>query len=173
MLQAQLESSSGSRNNQEPSSSKNPIVVDYAIPNQSSQLIEVYLSNEPGAQRPPKAASNNLMEFNNKSGFPVCKANPTEKLLETLSHKDWPYFLSMLDDNDPFSWDIEKIVQFFNSSISSQFADTLRDHEVDGWTLLQGVTFNELKEGLLVNDVAQEEMIQKSILDLRQKSKGM
>jgi hypothetical protein len=73
--------------------------------------------------------------------------------------------------DDPFFWEIDRVVQYFNSVISSPtFESALRRHEIDGWILLWEVNVEVLKEELLVEDLAQQEIIWNSILTLRQGS---
>jgi hypothetical protein len=46
------------------------------------------------------------------------------------------------------------------------------NHEIAGWILLWEVSCETLKGELFVEDYAQQDMIWKSILELREKSKG-
>jgi hypothetical protein len=48
----------------------------------------------------------------------------------------------------------------------------LRSHEIAGWILLWEVNCEALKKELFVEDLTQQDMIWKSILELREKSKG-
>jgi hypothetical protein len=155
VLQAYPESPSGPQKIQKPRGPKDSVAVNCTIPNQSSKLIKGHLSNEPEAQSPQEQQATIVLDSDSNSGFRVCKADPAERLLEPPSNDDRPYCRSSIGDDDPFSWDVEKAVQFFNSSISSStFADALRNHEIAGWILLWEVSCEVLKEELFVEDLA-------------------
>jgi hypothetical protein len=173
MLQAYPNCPSGPQKIQKPRILKDSVAVNCTIPDQSSKLVEGHLSNEPEAQSPQEQQATIVLDSNSNSGFRVCKADQAERLLEPPSNDDRPYCRSSIGDDDPFSWDVEKVVQFFNLSISSStFADALRSHEIAGWILLWEVNCEALKKELFVEDLTQQDIIWKSILELREKSKG-
>lgn len=95
-----------------------------------------------------------ILDSDENSGFRVCKADQAESLLEPPSNDDRPNYQSGMGDDDPFSWDVERVVQYFNLFISSPtFEDALRSHQIAGWLLLWEVSSEVLKEELLVEDV--------------------
>jgi hypothetical protein len=123
-------------------------------------MLQLRLSNEPEAQSPQEQQATIVLDFDSNSGFRVCKADQTERILEPPSNNDRPYCRSSIGNDDPFSWDVEKVVQFFNSSISSStISDALRNHEIAGWILLWEVNCEALKEELFVEDLAQQDII--------------
>jgi hypothetical protein len=173
MLQAHLKSPSGPQKIQKARSPKDSIAVNCTILDQSSKLTEGDLSNEPEAQSPQEQQATIILDSDSNSGFRICKAGQTERLLEPPSNNDWPYCQSGIGDDDPFFGDVEEVVQNFNSSISSStFADALRSHQISGWILLWEVSREALREELFVKDLAQQDKIWNSILELCQKSKG-
>jgi hypothetical protein len=106
------------------------------------------------------------------NNFGACIVDQVKELLECPSN-DTPDYQNDLHDDDPFSWEVERVVQHFESLISlPMFEEALRSHEITGWLLLWEVNSEVLKKELLVNDLAQQKIIWDSILELRQKSKG-
>ena len=70
-----------------------------------------------------------VWDSDENSGFRVCKADQAERLLEPPSNDDRPNYQSGIGDDNPFSWDVERVVQYFNSFMSSlTFKDALRTH---------------------------------------------
>jgi hypothetical protein len=137
ILQAYPKSPSRLQKIQKPRYTKDSVAVNCTIPDQSSKLIERHLSNKPEAQSPQEQQVTIVLDSNSNSGFRIYKADQTERLLELPSNNNRLYCRSSIGDDNLFSWDVEKVVQFFNLSILlSTFADALCSHEIAGWILL-------------------------------------
>jgi hypothetical protein len=77
-------------------------------------------------------------------------------ILKLPSNDDRPNYQGGIGGNDPFTWEVERVVQYFNSIISSlTFKDALHSHQITRWILLWEISSEVLREELLIGDLAQ------------------